>query len=51
MNKTDDVRFRVTPNEKIELEDKAKKCGMKMSEYARMVLLTHSVTIEITKDV
>jgi len=50
VNKTDDIRFRVTPEEKIELEAKAKSCGMKMSEYARMVLFSHKVTIKVEEE-
>ena len=50
MNKTEEIKFRVTQEEKHEICQKAKSCGMKTSEYARMVLFSHKVTINVEEE-
>ena len=51
MNKTEEIKFRVTQEEKQEICQKAKSCGMKTSEYARMVLFSHKVTINVEEEI
>lgn len=48
-NKTDTVLLRVTPEEKKLITEKAKACGMKMSEYIRVIIFSHNVIINVEK--
>jgi len=48
VNRTDDIRIRVTPDEKKLILENATKNNMKMSDYVRQVSLgTREVTVEV----
>lgn len=38
-NRTEMIRFRVTSEEKLKIETRAKELGLKVSEYLRVLLL------------